>query len=302
MDSPNGKRSALLALPPELRLEIFRYVFAVPVWQSHRNSCAVSARDATCPHCGPCSVVNALSNPPLYPPARIQVDRAGVLFQPWSTPMAAASKCFPEWPSIVASWPSERTAILRTCKAIYGEARDVLYNDTLFIVQVSFCSEHMRRALGLPCPQDDTFPVSFPSQLQQSRHLAVELQIHSHSDIRSFISYLLALGDALPATPRLKSKTVTLDFEGLERHMPIPGLPSAPWKEFAHAVSRVASDTELRLISGPRFAGQGKGEHELLANAVGGRIKFLGPGKILCEGSNLPSPLHQSRRLANREL
>jgi hypothetical protein len=302
MDSPNEKTFPLLALPPEIRLTIYCYVFTIPAWHEHRNSCAVSARDATCPHCGPCSVLNTLSNPPLYPPARILIDGRGTRFLPWSTPMAAARKCFPEWPSIVASWPSERTAILRTCKAIYGEARDVLYNDTLFVVQVSFCSEHIRRALGLPYPRDDTFPISFPSQLQQSRHLAVELQIHSHSDIRSFLSYLFALGDTLPATHRLKSKTVTLNFEGLERHMPIPGLSSAPWKEFAHAVSRVASDTELRLISGPRLAEQGKEEHELLANAAGGRIKFLGPGKKLCEGSNHPSPLHQSRRLANREL
>lgn len=285
MDSPNGTKSALFALPAELRLAIYTYVFAVPGWQSHRHSCAVSARDATCPHCGPCSVLNGLRNPPLYPPVRILIERSGVRFQPGSTSMAAASRCFPEWPSIVTSWPNERTAILRTCKAIYEEARDVLYSDTLFVVQLSFCSEHMRRALGLPYPQGDAFPISFPSQLQQSRHLAVEVQIHSHLDVRGIIPYLLTLGDALPATYRLKSKTVTLNFEGLERHMPIPDLPSAPWKDFAHAVSRVASDTELRIISGPCLAKHAKQEHEILGKAVGGRIKFLEPGKSLCAGS-----------------
>ena len=289
MESPNEGRFGFLALPAELKLMIYWHVFEVPAWTSHRSSCAVSARDATCPHCGPCSVLNALENPPLYSPLWI-LDG---LVQTSATPMVAARKCFPEWPSIVASWPNERTAILRTCKAIYAEARDALYNDTLFVVDISLCSEHMRGALGLSCPQYGTFPITMARQLQQSRHLAVELHIHSHLDIRNFIPYLLTLAYALPAAHRLKSKTVTLNFEGLERHMPSSELPSAPWKEFADWVSRVASDTELRLISGPCFAEHGKEELELLDKAVGGRIKFLRPGKKLCDGANSLSPLDQ---------
>ena len=211
------------------------------------------------------------------------------------TPMGTPSKCSPDWPSVVASWPEQRTAILRTCKAIYAEARETLYNDSLFLARVSFCAEYMRKALQIPYPWYrgyGTIPIPLAGHFQHCRHLAVELQIHSYSDIRSFIPYLSALADILPATESLKSKTVTLNFEGLERFMPCRNLSTAPWEEFAQGVSRLASHTELRLIAGPRWAEHGKAERELLGMAVTGRIKFLEPGKSLCEGSKPRSPLH----------
>ena len=128
MSSPpnESKSSPLLRLPPELRLSIYAHVFSVSKSDQQKALGETGGsqhrvwEDTGCPVCGPLYENEGHS----FPPCRlIQVSRP--------KGFAISGSCVRVTRDIARI---DHTAILRTCRLVYEEALDVLYENTPFTI------------------------------------------------------------------------------------------------------------------------------------------------------------------------
>ena len=259
----------LLSLPVELRLQIYDHVFDVPGWTAHRKSCSVARELPLCSHCGPCSILNTMTDPPRYPPARIRVDRNGVLCQPWSSAMRYQTSCFDQAAHIAEGWPAERGAILRTCRKISSEAKDVLYNDTLFLVHVRSTST---RNLVHRYPANLwTLPISIAqaNYLRNIRHIDLSLSVFTNLD--RMVPMLSDLLDVLPRLDQLKSVHACLECNLIK---PARGTTTTPelWEQFKALLARLPFGNELRMCSWLSWLNERTADYVRLNEAIGRKL------------------------------
>lgn len=138
-------------VPPELRLKIYGYVFNVSAWQHLANR--VNEKDPRVAYKEYLMESTGYSLP--FPPFHV-CSRVGALW----------SRC--NW-----DLPKHRSAILMTCRQIYGEAIDVLLNGTLF---------HLLPDLEWPNGFTRCENIRF---LRKARYLLVDYTVHSPWELQS---------------------------------------------------------------------------------------------------------------------
>lgn len=260
-----------LLLPVEIRMQIYEQVFTVPSWQRHQCECPL--RETESQKC----VLSNMRSVPRYPSTILLVDQNGITHSRRFR-MNSAMNC-----TLSRSSPYEvlyeRVAILRTCKTIWKEAEDVLYGGTLFCIVFRVLDD--RERLPLPSELRKTWRQPIPEEwrlrLQRIRHLNLVIEIQDPARIKRMIPHLMTLMHALPPRNQLKSTSVSLDCEGMERW----GFdfdttfPKGSWSILARVVSALPLEEELRVLCGSWFAQNGKAQLETLNKAVGGRLKVV---------------------------
>lgn len=290
-DSGHRKAASLLTLPAELRMNIYEYVFALPSWHAHREKCDINRRYFRCLHCRQCSILNSIANPPRYLPMRILIDQTGVQRHPSSgvrKPPTWGEGCFPEYHRIIREWPEERTAILRTCKAIYAEAKDALYNETLFIVEIRVSSAfEINDCNRLDKVWLDRIPVVRASFLRHIHHLDLTLRLRKPMDLNIMTNFLPQVSERFAPSDQFKSISTFVSSTNIAR--PALETQTTPewWTYFAQQVAALPMGTQLRWTSWPRWLKQSNTEYQELDDYIRGRLllkdldRSLGPKQFV---------------------
>ncbi|KAL9050498.1 MAG: hypothetical protein Q9162_006605 [Coniocarpon cinnabarinum] len=112
-------------------------------------------------------------------------------------------------------WVQGNTAILATCQQVYEETTNILYGESMFIIEVGYDSITLRhrRLLesGLVPEATPTFlELLSPSNMRRIRHLAINIKhVDSYTDgLRDKVQELV---DALQNVERLKIVRINLD-------------------------------------------------------------------------------------------
>ena len=245
-------------------------------------SCTVSVQGSNCYHCGPCSILNTMEYPPRYPPARMWIDQIGLRCQRWTMVEDMRERtCFDQVVQIRNSWPVARAAILRTCKKMYSEAKDVLYNETLFLVHVQVASTPTLNTRSLDKSWTLPMRITLANHFAHIRHVHLSLNVWSHLDITYMISMLSDLLNKLPPLEELESANASLVFE-LERPMSDGLLRPVSWEWFVQLFARLPLKNELRMFFWPDWLDEETMEHGRLNETVGGKLVLKGDNERFC--------------------
>lgn len=279
MNTAQSQPSAFFALPVEVRLQIYDYVFSSPSWSEHRLVCPTRTQGHSTTlmtACRSCTILNSMERPPPYPPAKVLLCNQTATC--YTLPPKLWQYYYRGYQSVHA-WsghPKHRTAILQTCWQIYAEAVEVLYDNTLFLVEVKTSSTE---------PYDSDNYSSWSEQagyLRQIRHLDMTVRLGRPCD-------LWLVGDTLRILFRhldveRKSTTTSLSFRGFARPRVGTSITPEMWMYFLEAVKTIDLQGDLVMLWFPGWLKEGTVRFEELDKAAGGRLMIR----------NWPLPIHSS--------
>ena len=263
----------LLTIPVELRAQIYSYLFFSPTWRDHRAKCS-----SACPTYASCDmecfVLNALDPEPSYPPVRISIDPEGVTYHRMRT---ETTKCYDSCRRFCWTKPSvpNRSAILQTCTQIYAEAADVLYSNTLFVVNVrGMPGERAHRQQSLRRCEGIRQPLEQATLLCHAQYLDLHIQLRRSGDLSSVGDLLQSLSSMLNARRKFMKTFLSVkklrwsEEEGGDRNV-----TRQAWNHLLGSFDQFnAQGGEVVLLSQPSWLRPGKTCFKELNQAVDKRL------------------------------
>lgn len=261
--------SRFLSIPPELRTEIYSYLFASPSWTQHRDDCGVKWQCYRCPTpCGPCSTLNSLEDPPIHPPIQVLLSDAGVEYRQLRT---KRDSCHYHDIHVWDGFPSNYASILRTCRQVYVEAADVLYSDTLFLLDVRIPGEHAHRRRTLE-KLNRPLGLEQATLLRRVKHLDLTIRLRRSNDFVVVGDILTRLSSILSTS--LKSAATFISFRNIYWGTDANDVKLEQWQHLLASIRKLNLKGEVVPLSVPRWLKPGNERFRELEQATRGRMKM----------------------------
>ena len=261
----------VLSLPIELRIQIYEYVFLSPSWYEHRPVCRIRrARQELRGHihrCRLCVLLDSMENPPPFPPLNVFIHQNGVAF----LQIQYQDYLHSGGPLIKSldGFAKKRVAILSTRRQLYKEAADVLYGNTLFVVDVKTSSLPTLGRLHRDRPYGHV-SLKKASFLSWVKHINMTIQLRRACDFWLVSNLLTQLSTILNPDRKFTSTSMTLRSYG----RPKEAGPVTPkmWQHFLDALKEFDFQSDVYLLSWPAWLNSGSVRLEELDAAVKRRL------------------------------
>ena len=203
----------------------------------------------------------------MYPPIQILISQEGVEYRQLG---AKRESCQLHDNHVWDTLPSNYASVLQTCRQIYIEAADLLYSDTLFLVDIRIPGQHAHRRREI---EELRHPIELghATLLKRVKHLHLTIRIRRSSDFWNLGDILATLPTMLNAN--LKSAAIFVSFRNIHWGTNPNNVNLEQWQHLLASIKRLDLKYDTVPLSLPRWLKPGNKRFQELEQATNGHLK-----------------------------
>lgn len=260
----------ILALPAELRIPIYEHLLRSDQYlDDHYDSCFPAIRGHR-----ECSLTRSHAGGILKrkaPPCQVVISpgQCAVVRNHYETPDDCYSS---QDTSLIDRRLTRSVEFLRACRTFHNEAIDLLYDATLFVVDLETSSWNPEQSPPFISSLRLSTPLSDATFLRNIKHLSLRFQIQTPEEFETTTHLLTSLTSTL--SRERTSFVATLDLHKAGNACFLESVVEQQWQDLTDAIKGANVRSDIVLNANSQWLRRNTPRFEQLAEALGGQLKW----------------------------